>query len=102
MSFEIFNESANVYVAATRNYKMDPYDREIILFYAKERYYFTDANNNIRFKKVKLNDAVRNMWKQYATSVTIFDVDGDHSDMFEVSHGTRFAQLLQDKINQSL
>ncbi|MES2894129.1 MAG: amino acid adenylation domain-containing protein, partial [Bacteroidota bacterium] len=64
VSFEIFNESADMYVAATRKYRMSPYERELIVFYAKERYYFTDVNKNIRFKKVKLNEVERNMWKR--------------------------------------
>ncbi len=102
VGLEIFDESSEVYRAATRNYKILPYDGEILLFYAKERYYFTDVHNNIRFKKIFLNDITKNMWRQYATSVTIYEVEGDHSDIFEITHGTEFARLLQQQLNREV
>jgi amino acid adenylation domain-containing protein len=97
----MFDGSSEAYRSAAKKYKMSAYAGEIILFYAKERYYFTDANNNIRFKKVILDDNVRNTWSEYCTAHTIFDVEGDHSDMFEVSHGDRFARLVQEQMNVS-
>jgi thioesterase domain-containing protein/acyl carrier protein len=100
VGYEIFHESSNLYVAATRKYMLSHYDREIILFYAKERYYFTDANNNIRYKKIHLDNHTKNIWSRFAGSVTIFDVEGDHSDMFETSHGNQFAMFLQQELNK--
>lgn len=100
LGMEIFNESADKYLEASKKYKLIPYDGEIVLFYAKERYYFTDANNKIRFKKVHLNNETKNMWQQNATSVAIYDVDGDHSDMFLTSHGNKFARLLQQHLDK--
>ncbi|MEO7768859.1 MAG: amino acid adenylation domain-containing protein, partial [Ferruginibacter sp.] len=97
---EIFNESTEIYKTASRNYKLAPYDGKILLFYAKERYFFTDTDNNIRFKKVFLNDSKKNIWRQYANSISIFDVEGDHSDMFEENHGDKFARLLQQYLYQ--
>ena len=97
---EIFNESSNEYVAARRNYRITPYDGEIILFYAKERYYFTDVNKNIRFKKFYINDSTKNLWSQYASSISIFEVEGDHSNLFEPTHGNQFARLVQEQLNK--
>lgn len=102
VGYEIFHESSNLYVAATRKYMLTHYDREIILFYAKERYYFTDANNNIRYKKIHLDNHTKNIWSRFAGSITIFDVEGDHSDMFETSHGNQFAMFLQQELNKPL
>ncbi|MCW3108615.1 MAG: amino acid adenylation protein, partial [Segetibacter sp.] len=97
---EIFHELSEISRLAIRKYKVIPYDGEVILFYAKERYYFTDVSDNIRFKKVYLNDNAKNMWRQYATSVSIYEVEGDHSDMFETIHGNKFAMLLQQQLNK--
>ncbi len=97
---EIFNESSQVYRNAIHKYKLQPYGGELLLFYAKERYYFTDVNNNIRFKKVNLSENTKNLWCDYAATVTIFEVEGDHSDIFETTHGNQFAMLLQEKLNK--
>lgn len=102
VGLEIFNESSEVYRAASRNYKLEHYDGEICMFYAKERYYFTDVNNGIRYKKIFINEYAKKVWQQYATSITIFEVEGDHSDIFESTHGNQFAHLLQDQLNRPI
>ncbi|MEO7769275.1 MAG: amino acid adenylation domain-containing protein, partial [Ferruginibacter sp.] len=101
VGLEIFSESSDVYMTASRNYKLKPYDDEILLFYAKERYYFTDVQQNIRFKKFYINDSTKNLWQQYASSVSIFEVEGDHSDIFDTTHGNKFANILQQQLNKS-
>ncbi|MEO6231487.1 MAG: amino acid adenylation domain-containing protein [Ferruginibacter sp.] len=101
VGLEIFDESSEVYRIASRNYRMIPYDGEILLFYAKVRYYFTDVNNNIRFKKVNLNHSTKNLWREYSPSVEIHEIEGDHSDIFETSHGNQFASLLQKELNKT-
>ena len=101
VGLELFNESSDVYVAANRKYEIAPYDGEIILFYAKERYYFTDTANNIRFKKIYLNNNTKNLWREYASSVSIHEVEGDHSDMFEKNNGYEFARVLQHYLNSN-
>lgn len=99
---DIFRESTYLYKLATSRYKILPYKGNILMFYAKERYYFTDVDNNIKFKRVNLNNAVKNNWNQYANSVSIFDVEGDHSDMFDTIHGNQFASLLQNELNKTV
>ena len=97
---EIFNEASNEYLAARKNYQLTPYDGEILLFYAKERYYFTDVTRNIRFKKFLINESTKNLWRQYASSVSIFEVEGDHSNLFDTMHGNKFAMLLQKQLDK--
>ncbi|MEO6230172.1 MAG: amino acid adenylation domain-containing protein [Ferruginibacter sp.] len=100
VGLEIFNESSEVYRAASRNYKLERYEGEMLMFYAKERYYFTDVNNNIRYKKIYINEYAKKVWQQYATSIIIYEIDGDHSDIFESTHGNQFANLLQEQLNR--
>ncbi|MCW3089278.1 MAG: linear pentadecapeptide gramicidin synthetase LgrD, partial [Ferruginibacter sp.] len=101
VGMEIFNESSTIYTNAARKYKIDHYDGELLLFYAKERYFFTDADNNIRYKKIFLNNTRKVIWENYVKSITIYDVDGDHSDMFEPVHGDNFARLLQQHLSRN-
>lgn len=100
VGLEVFDESSNVYVTAGKNYTMAPYPGEIILFYAAEHYYFLDRNINIGFRKLLLNDQTKNRWKQYAAAVTIHDVKGEHSTMFDPVHGNEFARLLQQYLDK--
>ncbi|MBC7687147.1 MAG: amino acid adenylation domain-containing protein, partial [Aquabacterium sp.] len=101
---EIFDESSNVYIAAARKYKMQPYNGEIILFYAKEHYYFMDISKNVTYRKLSLNEKTKNLWKEFSSGVKIHDVAGEHSTIFDPAHGNDFAQLLQmyldDKANE--
>lgn len=92
---EIFDESSNVYIAAARKYKMQPYNGEIILFYAKEHYYFMDISKNVTYRKLSLNEKTKNLWKEFSSGVKIHDVAGEHSTIFDPAHGNDFAQLLQ-------
>ncbi|CAN5397455.1 hypothetical protein BH11BAC3_BH11BAC3_00550 [soil metagenome] len=90
-----FNKSAEIYKIAAHNYHLSRQDISIILFYARERYYFTDISNDIRFKRIDVDDATKKIWCKYANDVTIHEIDGDHSSIFEVEKGRRFAVLLQ-------
>ena len=101
VSLDIFDETSDIYLAAHRKYVPLHYDGEIILFYARERYYFSDATNNIKYKKVQLNEKTKNMWKLYCNAITIYEVDGDHSDMFETTRGNSFAHKLQLHMNSA-
>lgn len=92
---EIFGETNRRYVEARKKYDISPYNGEVIIFYAKERYYFNDADNNIRYKELVLNDKTKNLWKQFAVTIKIHDVNGDHSNMFEAKQGNEFALQLQ-------
>ena len=98
---EIFNESMDLYANACKNYQLKPYDKEIVLFYAKEHYYFMDIEKQVTFRKYYLNDDTKNMWDQFAEKIKIHEIDGEHSSMFEATHAHGFAQLLQGYLNTS-
>lgn len=98
--FEIFDKTSELYTKASRKYTLERYDGDILLFYAKERYYFTDAQNKINFKKIELNYDSKYLWKEYANSVMLYEVKGDHSDIFETIHGDEFAMLVQQHLDK--
>ncbi|MEO6230259.1 MAG: amino acid adenylation domain-containing protein [Ferruginibacter sp.] len=98
---QVFDQSAKLYKVAGDNYKLAPYNGELFLFYAKERYYFTDVNKNIRFNKFHLNESVKKNWQNYAASISIYDVEGDHSDMFDLPNANQLAKLLTQQLNKS-
>ena len=100
-TLDIFNESSKVYQTAMKNYELSPYDGDILLFYAKEHFTFLDRANNIEYGKMYLNDNTKNAWKQYANSVSIYDVEGEHSTIFDLAHANELAQLLQKHLNDS-
>jgi amino acid adenylation domain-containing protein len=98
---DIFNESADMYVAACSNYTIEPYDGDIILFYAKEHYFFLDKDKNVGFKKIQLHDDTKNLWNQFATTTSIHEIEGEHSEIFEPVHASEFAFTLQQYLNKS-
>ncbi|HEV8082968.1 MAG TPA: thioesterase domain-containing protein, partial [Chitinophagaceae bacterium] len=99
VGLEIFNESLDLYANACKNYQLKPYDKDIVLFYAKEHYYFMDVKKQVAFKKYHLNNDTKNMWDQFADKIKIHEIDGEHSTMFEATQAHGFAQLLQGYLN---
>ncbi|MBC7888346.1 MAG: amino acid adenylation domain-containing protein [Ferruginibacter sp.] len=98
---EIFDDSADIYVAACKKYKLLPYGGEIVLFYAKDHYIFLDRVNNIGFKKWHLDENTKNRWKQYAAAVSIHEIEGEHSEIFDPVHGNEFARSLQQHLDNT-
>ncbi|MEP6583050.1 MAG: amino acid adenylation domain-containing protein [Ginsengibacter sp.] len=98
---EVLKYSEDHYANAHRMYNLLPYDEEIILFYAKERHFFTDAENNINFKKVTLSDEAKNRWSYYAKDIKIHELGGEHSTMFEPENAKEFASILQKYLNRN-
>ncbi|MDQ6763597.1 MAG: amino acid adenylation domain-containing protein, partial [Bacteroidota bacterium] len=88
-------DKQSIYSNAFKNYNLRPFNGEIVLFYAKERNFFTDANNDIRFKKLHLSNHVKNRWNSYANNIKIHEIEGDHSTIFETTHAKEFAKILQ-------
>ncbi|MEO6722830.1 MAG: AMP-binding protein [Ferruginibacter sp.] len=97
--FELFKELERNLVNASRNYQISPYNRDILVFYAKEHYYFWDKDKDVKYKKLYLNMHTKNMWKKYVRSVTMYEIDGDHSTIFYPDNAQEFAQLLQKHLN---
>ena len=90
------------YSDACKNYKLTQYDEDIVLFYAKERYYFMDVNKKVTFKKLYLTDETKKMWNKYAKEIMIHEVEGEHSTMFEPEHSNEFSRLLQSYLDGKL
>ncbi|MEO7583970.1 MAG: amino acid adenylation domain-containing protein [Ferruginibacter sp.] len=95
VGLEVFDKSFKAYLAALKKYKIVPYEGDIVLFYAKEHYYFIDRNMNVSFKKLHLNEDAKSQWKRFAKTIKINDVTGEHSTIFDTVHGDKFAMLLQ-------
>ncbi|MEP7252799.1 MAG: amino acid adenylation domain-containing protein [Ginsengibacter sp.] len=87
------------YSDASKNYELSQYNDEIVLFYAKERYYFMDVDKKVTFKKLYLTDETKNMWNRYSNEIVIHEVEGEHSTMFEPANSNEFARLLQTYLN---
>ncbi|MEO8109317.1 MAG: amino acid adenylation domain-containing protein [Ginsengibacter sp.] len=101
-ALEVLKYSEKIYSEAHRNYKCLHYDGEIVLFYAKERNFFTDADNNIKFKRLQLDEKAKNRWGYYADSIKIHELEGEHSTIFENEMTKEFATTLQKYLNDEL
>ena len=96
---EIFNEASEIYSKACKKYKLVPYNGKIILFYAKEHYFFLDTLKNVEFKRLYLDERTKNIWNQYADNIEVHDVEGEHAEIFDPVHGDAFALLLEGYLN---
>ncbi|MDB4902914.1 MAG: tycC, partial [Mucilaginibacter sp.] len=80
---------------AFNNYQMKFYNGEILLFNAKQTYYFVDAVNKIFYKELPVDYKTRFAWQQYAKSVKMYEVDGEHSTIFDAVNAKEFSSILQ-------
>ncbi|WP_018612579.1 non-ribosomal peptide synthetase [Segetibacter koreensis] len=99
--FEIFARLEDMFESAYLNYEMTAYNGEVVIFYAKDHYYFIDSDNNINYKKLDLSDSIKSGWKRYATSPIFHEIAGEHSTIFEPDIGGKeLAQKLQEVLNR--
>ncbi|MEO8109088.1 MAG: thioesterase domain-containing protein [Ginsengibacter sp.] len=94
MVFRKFEEKFQV---AFDNYLIEKYDDDILVFYARDHYHFQDKNRKIAFKKFMLEDGTKNRWKDYARSATFYEIEGEHSTIFESQD---FANILQEYLDK--
>ena len=97
---ESFNEVAKVFEAASRSYQVKYYEGEILVFYAKEKYRFTDWTKGIRFKRINISIGKKNAWRKHAKSVKIYEVEGEHSTIFDPVNAKEFSQILQKHLDE--
>lgn len=95
-----FNEISAIYEKAAKDYKIQNYTGDMIAFYASENYYFIDRQNNVTYKKIIYSEKIKNAWNKFVRSVTIYNVEGEHSEMFEIVNGRKLAKLLQENLNE--
>jgi thioesterase domain-containing protein/acyl carrier protein len=93
-----FNKVSKIFETAKCNYKMKHYEGDILVFYAKEHYYFTDKNNGIYYKSISISNETKNSWKKHARSVEIYEIEGEHSTMFDLKHATELAEIVQSSL----
>ena len=94
----VFKKFEKKFMQAFANYKISSYNGNVLVFYAQDRYHFLDTDKNIVFKKHRLTDEVKNRWKNYVSNVKIFDVDGEHSRMFDPVYSKKLALLIQQHL----
>jgi thioesterase domain-containing protein len=98
-----FRELELGFLQATQKYQITPYNGDIIAFYAEEHYRFLDVEKNVRFRRFTIDDSTKNIWKKYAKSFSVYEIEGEHSTIFVSKHAKEFSRILQaelDKYNQ--
>jgi hypothetical protein len=85
---------------ALSNYQIKPYDGDLLVFYAKEHYYFMDRVNKVVFKELAYDLETWNGWKKYAQSVEFHEVEGEHSGMFYREYVSGLAKTLQGYLDR--
>lgn len=99
---DVLNTVSSTFIEALKNYDIKLYKGDLFVFYAKEHYYFVDRANHIFYKAVSFSDGTKKSWNRYAESVKIYEVEGEHSVMFDPEHATELARLIQSHLNESL
>ena len=99
---ESFDKVSKVYLDARSSYKLDPYDGELVVFYAKDHYFFMERLNKITFKKYEYNYETKNVWKKYAREAVLYEVEGEHSTIFNSIHTKNLASLVQQTLDRKL
>ncbi|MEJ6982474.1 amino acid adenylation domain-containing protein, partial [Pedobacter sp. P351] len=97
----IFDKMTNTFKLASTSYTMKPYDGNLLVFYAKKHYYFMDRVNKVVYKEFSFSPIVKNAWNRYAKSVTIYEVEGEHSTIFDPVNATEFAKILQEHLDKA-
>ncbi|MEO6722618.1 MAG: thioesterase domain-containing protein [Ferruginibacter sp.] len=95
----VFKKFEQKFELANECYPLTRYEGDMLVFYAKEHYYFVDKERGIQFKRIRLDDDTKNLWKEYARNASIYEVDGGHSTIFDPLFAKGFARLLQDHLN---
>ncbi|UOE51898.1 non-ribosomal peptide synthase/polyketide synthase [Mucilaginibacter sp. SMC90] len=92
---DIFDKITLQIKTAADNYKIKPYNGEIVLFNATQQYYFIDRVNKIIYKELEVNSENKHAWKNYAQSVKVHEVKGEHSTIFDEQNAREFSEILQ-------
>jgi amino acid adenylation domain-containing protein len=92
---DIFDRITLQIKTAADNYQIKPYNGEIVLFNATQQYYFIDRVNKIIYKELEVNSENKHAWKNYAQSIKIHEVKGEHSTIFDELNAREFSEILQ-------
>jgi thioesterase domain-containing protein len=80
---------------------MRHYDDDILVFYAKEKHYFTDWNKGVIFKKMVVSEEKKYAWTKYVRSAKVYEVKGEHSTIFDANNAEEFARIMQQHLDES-
>ncbi|WP_297823662.1 non-ribosomal peptide synthetase [Segetibacter sp.] len=102
--YEVYKKLTTIIEKAHRNYNMTPHGGKIYVYYAKEHYQFSDINRSVNYKKISYGESIKNRWRNYVDSISIFDIEGEHSTMFDptIGGGKELAELLQKHLDESI
>jgi amino acid adenylation domain-containing protein len=101
VELEVFTEMRDTFASAYKSYELTPCNTDIIVFYAKDHHLFLDEDYNIKYGRFELSDSVKNRWKSYVRKATIYEVEGEHSTMFDSKYGGKdLAKKLQQHLNK--
>jgi amino acid adenylation domain-containing protein len=98
---DIFDKVTAQIKKASDNYQIKPYDGDIVLFNATQQYYFIDRVNKIIYKELSVNYEGKYAWVNYARSVKIHEVKGEHSTIFDQINALEFSKILQQHLDES-
>ncbi len=98
----VFDKLTKKLTLALSNYQIKPYNGEIILFNATQKYFFIDVANKIIYKEMPVSYDRKYDWKNYAASIKTYNVKGEHSTIFYAINAKEFSQILQRHLDESL
>ncbi len=94
-----FKSIAQKYQTACSNYRIIKYEGEILVFFAKDRYTFVDKSNNILYNKLLLDDTTKQFWERYASNVKVYEIEGEHSTIFDPAYAKDLVKVLQQNLD---
>ncbi|MGI8636462.1 MAG: thioesterase domain-containing protein [Segetibacter sp.] len=101
VELQVYADLGGSLKSASKFYEITPINKDLLIFYPKEHYYFLDKEKNIFYRKYKLSDDIKNRWKLYSRSVKFCDIEGEHSSMFDPKYGGKeLAKKLQEHLNK--
>lgn len=101
VELQVYADLGGSLKSASKFYEITPINKDLLIFYPKEHYYFLDKEKNIFYRKYKLSDDIKNRWKSYSRSVRFCDIEGEHSSMFDPKYGGKeLAKKLQEHLNK--
>ncbi|WP_114751764.1 non-ribosomal peptide synthetase [Pleomorphovibrio marinus] len=98
-NLKAFNSISSKYRYAAKKHILTAYEGKTIAFFPEYFYSFVDKNQGIYYKKQFHDIYWRNKWKEYFPNISIYTVDGEHSNMFEPKYAKKLSSILQKYLN---
>ncbi len=95
-----FSEMTVRFEKAIEEYRVQYYPGHAVLFYARQKYLFTDLDNQLRYRKLKNTDQMQKFWKEHTGTLMTYNVQGDHRSMLYPEYAANLAKILQNQLDQ--